>query len=95
MAVVYAVLLLIKVVTLGTFGRQFADTTRFWRDHVASSVNAVCVLYGSDSIDSFNPSLGNNASCGFVFWGVVTMILVMVVWMVVYVMMAILGRPRV
>ena len=61
------------------------------------SGSSVCVLYGGDSDlpSTMNPSLDNNASCGFVFWGAVTIVVVFLAWMIMSVLCAIIGRPRV
>ena len=91
---VYIVILLATLVSLGTFGVQFSATRRF-HDRVASS-SSVCVLYGLDREDNaINVRLTNNASCGFVLWGLVTIVLVLVVWIGVHVVLALLGKPKV
>ena len=92
MAIMYGVTLVIELVTLGTFGVQFARTRSFWKDHVTGS-SQVCVLYGGSS-DGMNPSLGNSASCGFTLWGLVSVIIVLVVWTIFHIIMAIMGRPK-
>ena len=55
----------------------------------------VCVLYGREhSENSLNPDLRNNASCGFVLWGLVVVIVILILWIVAYVIMGLLGRPK-
>lgn len=93
LASTYAFLLLLTIITLGTFGRTFAEVSNTRRPG-GSANSTVCVLYGKhQSVNS--PGLTNNASCGFVFWGVVTIIVVMLVWMVLHIIMALIGRPKV
>lgn len=82
MTILYGIVLVIELVTLGTFGVQFSRM----RSHFSSDV---CVLYADNNL---NP--GNNASCGFTLWGLVTIIVVLLVWMVFHVIMALIGRPK-
>ena len=61
------------------------------------SGQTVCVLYGreSDGANGANVELPTSAAaCGFVLWGVVTIILVLLMWIVVQVVMAGVGKPR-
>ena len=89
-------ILFIQLVSLGTFGVQFSRTTSFWKEHVDESVSVVCVLYGTESTGLANIALPTSASaCGFVLWGNVTIILLLLVWLVIQVVMAIIGRPKV
>lgn len=69
-------MLILEVIALGTFGAQFNSTREFWKKYIvkAGTDSMVCVLYGRSSIDGANPHLVNNASCGFSFWGIVTII---------------------
>ena len=93
LAAIYAILLLLTIITLRTFGRTFAEISSNYPGGNANST--VCVLYGKEEpVNNIRPGLTNNASCGFVFWGVVTIILVMLVWMVLHIFMALLGRPK-
>lgn len=94
MAVVYLIILAIQLITLGTFGVQFTRTNSFHGTH--SDTSAVCVLYGKsmDPSSLFNVVLTNSASCGFTFWGIVTIVLVLLVWMALHVVLAIIGKPK-
>ena len=94
---ILTVILFLQIITLGIFGVQFSRTRSFWTEHVNPSATEVCVLYGrDDSRDSLsrNPMLSNNASCGFILWGLATSIFVALVWIASQVIMGLLGRPR-
>ena len=54
----------------------------------------VCVLYGSPS-NGINPTLNNNASCGFALWGIASTIIVLLVWIIYNIIMAAIGCPKV
>ena len=61
-----------------------------------SAVVQVCVLYGSSSelSSDLNPTLENSPSCAFVFWGAVTVLVTMLVWLLMQALGALLGRPN-
>ena len=95
MGAIFLIIIIIEVVTLGTFGVQFTRTMAFWRDHdMPGADSEVCVLYGRSSTDGINPILTNNVSCGFSFWGIVTILIVLLIWMILHAIMAALGKPR-
>lgn len=94
MVVIFTVILVIQLVTLGTFGVQFSRTRSFWSKNNLGPT-AVCVLYGDKGTDiMYNPILSNNASCGFTLWGLVTVIIVLIIWIVFHVIMGLIGRPK-
>lgn len=88
-------ILFIQLVTLGTFGVQFSSTNSYWSQQVESG-GTVCVLYGDEPKDlEANIALPTSAgACGFVLWAIVTTILISIVWIVVQVFMAIIGKPK-
>lgn len=89
LAVVYLVILIIELVTLGTFGVEFTRTNSLY------TTDPVCVLYGSATeTNEVNVLLNNNASCGFTFWGIVTVVLVLLVWTGLHIVMALCGKPK-
>jgi hypothetical protein len=94
MAGVYIIMLITTLVTLGTFGVQFSKTMSF--HYTSTGRSAVCVLYGTEpeQNDAFNVRLTNNASCGFTLWGLVTIVLVLVVWIALHVVLALIGKPK-
>ena len=54
------------------------------------------MLYGDEPKDlEANIALPTSAgACGFVLWAIVTTILISIVWIVVQVFMAIIGKPK-
>jgi len=93
MAALLTLTLLTEVVAAGTFGIQFVRTRSFWEKSVNKD-SKVCVLYGTPS-SGVNPALTNNASCGFVLWGIASTIIALVIWIIYYIIMAAVGCPKV
>ncbi len=94
-SVLLTLILLLQLVSLGTFGVQFSSTSSFWKEYVDSSAATVCVLYGTTPGEGANIALpASAAACGFVLWAIITIILVLLMWIVVQVVMAIIGKPK-
>ena len=95
MAAVFLTTLIIELVTLGTFGIEYSSTNTFLRKYKLITTS-VCPLYGEAPPEAYrvNVNLEHNASCGFSLWGIVTIILFMAIWMMIQIVMAIVGKPK-
>ena len=95
MAALYILTIIIQLVTLGTFTSQYSRTNSFYTDNLGSSL-VVCTLYGEGMgvDDKFNVALSDNASCGFVFFGIMAVIIVLLILIAIHVIMAIVGKPK-
>lgn len=98
MAVVYLALLLMAVVALGSFGVKQADITR--RQHsLGIDRNQVCILFAKfvrtetkDDGQKVNIiELGSPGLCGYVLWGLISITIVAVVWLVYSIVLAVIG----
>ena len=96
MAAIFLIMIIIEAVALGTFGTQFNNTVNFWRQNIpGANSSTVCILYGRrSSMNGTNPVLTNDGACGFSFWGMVTILIVLLCWMVFHIIMAAFGKPR-
>ena len=87
MFLVYLILFLVSVVALGSFGVIQHRVSRFYAGN--KQYNS-CILYGAfkgyDVDDDGNKRaivrLTNIGSCGFVLWGLISVVIVMFVWAV-------------
>ena len=87
MFLVYLILFLVSVVSLGSFGVTEHQVRGFYAGY--KQYNS-CILYGAfkgyDVDDDGNRRvivrLSNIGSCGFVLWGLISVMIVMFVWVV-------------
>ena len=84
-SVMFAVLLLISVISLGSFAAKHAEIS----DSTSGGRHS-CVLFGRNS----PLELGLNGYCAFVLWGQVTLIVVFLVWLIYSIVLTIVG-PKV
>lgn len=89
MAFLFAILLLIAVISLGTFGSKHAEVRQVAKDQGAP---ASCILFGK-KLGEEN-QLGDAGFCAFVLWGQVSIAIVFLVWLIFSVVLTIIG-PKV
>ena len=97
LAVLFFLTMIMQLVTIGTFTVQHSRTNSFYRENLGTrNSSSVCVLYGEEMSvgDKFNVALDNDASCGFVIFGILIVVIVLLVFMVAYVFLGIAGKPR-
>ena len=93
---VYSALLIMAVVALGSFGAKQAEITD--RMHKLNYSGPSCILFSTYN-RTINQSIivinfHSYGVCGFVFWGLTSVIIVVFVWVVNSIVQAIIG-PRV
>ena len=94
-SVVFAVLLLVCVISLGTFGRKQAEVNSETRKEMG---RGRCILFGKyertekkDDKDTVYILLSPLGTCVFVLWGQVSLSIVVFVWLGYSIIAAILG----
>ena len=98
MAVVYFALVLMAVVALGSFGIKQAEITRRHLD-LRGDPSKTCVLFakflgttdGPDGKTIYNIELKSPGLCGYVLWGLISITIVAVVWLVYSIVLAVIG----
>ena len=93
MIVVYFALLLMAVVTLGTFGVKEAQIIHRARVQYNSTAYS-CILYATYNSTGRNGNtvnLQSSALCGYVFWGLTSVTIVACVWLVYSIVQAAVG----
>lgn len=96
LVVVYSAILIMAVVTLGTFGVKEAQILTRTSKLNNSTTNS-CILFSTydsrgNTTDGVVPiNLHSSGLCGFVFWGLTSVTIVVVVWIVNSIVQAALG----
>ena len=90
LTVVFLVLFLDSIISLGTFGTVQAKLESLRRRSLVPF--GQCILFGSRTEEDFI-KLSQLGSCGFVLWGQVSIAIVAFVWIVVSIVMAVIA-PR-
>ena len=83
---VYFVLLIPAVVALGSFGTKQNELTSQLRKSGFSTADS-CILF----IDQNENELHSNKLCGYVFWGLTSIIIVAFVWLINSIVQAAIG----
>lgn len=84
MSIVFAVLLLISVISLGAFAAKHAEVSE------SHSGRRTCILFGEKSGDG-TAELSVNGPCAFVLWGQVSVTIVFLSWLIFSVVLTIIG----
>ena len=100
MSVVYLALLLMAVVALGSFGIKQAEITRRQHD-LGIDRSETCIFfakykgsYEKDGKTVNRIELRSPGLCGYVLWGLISITIVVVVWLVYSIVLAVFG-PKV
>ena len=97
MVVVYFVLLIVAVVALGTFGVKESQFIKFVHRYRNTS-DLSCILYSTYTGQTTDGKIvitpHSSGLCGYVFWGLTSVTIVVFMWLVNSIFQAILG-PRV
>ena len=84
-SVLYAVLLLDNLISLGSFGAKQAETSSKTTEETGK-----CILFGTN-VGGNKVHLGPKRSCSFVLWGQSSLVIVAFMWLGYSILAAILG----
>ena len=98
MTVVYFALVLMAVVALGSFGIKQAKITRRQLD-LGGDPSKTCILFAKflgtrdepDGTKVYMIELKSPGLCGYVLWGLISIIIVAVVWLVYSIVLAVIA----
>ena len=86
MVVVFFVMFLISVVSLGSFGVMQHKVSKFWDIPDLNVHYNTCILFGSynrtDPDGTVHINLSTIGSCAFTLWGLMSVMLVMFIWLI-------------
>ena len=83
MFLVYLTLFLVSVVSLGSFGVTEHKVSRFFAAYKHTNTCILFGIYKGRNLDGdILIRLTNVSSCGFVLWGLISVMIVMFVWVV-------------
>ena len=95
---IYSALLILAVVTLGTFGAKHAQIAERENKRFNTSTAPSCILFStynstnvSNGVSEIFINLHSNGGCGYVFWGLTSVCIVAFVWVVNSIVQAIIG----
>ena len=94
MTVVYFALLIMAVVALGTFGAkvaQIVDRVRVVHNSTANSCIIFATYAGTNENGDILLNLHSSGLCGYVFWGLTSVTIVVFVWLVYSIIQAVIG----